>query len=343
MRGWGLLSGLILLVAGLPERASAQCTDPETCGTFLTKVGVGRTNGYPDVDLEVFDSYLLLSRPPTSTVPAGLGLHQEAAGPAGAWNMTVRPDGGMYLYSLIRGDMFSLSSATGNATVYGNLGIGTATPGQNLEIVKDDGDSALRFHDPGQYWYTMGLKPSAGYLFSINRGGVLNQFSDFTISPTGNVGIGTSSASHTLTVNGSIGVQAHAVIDSAGRWVGDPTGLRGPPGPAGIAGPPGATGPRGSTGPQGPPGFQGPPGPTGPRGPTGPQGPIGISPNTVATCTGNAPPPRTCACANVVSQQGPTGGSCTASSATGSCSSNGCTSPSLCNPVRYALCCVCRP
>jgi hypothetical protein len=139
-------------------------------------------------------------------VPAGFGVHQESAGMAGAWNMTVRPDGNMYFFSAVKGDMFSLSSATGNAAVYGNLGIGTPYPGQNLEIVKDNADSALRFHDPGQFWYTMGLKPSAGYVFALNRGGTLLQFPDFTLSPTGHVGIGTANAPSTLTVNGSIGV-----------------------------------------------------------------------------------------------------------------------------------------
>jgi hypothetical protein len=251
-RHWGLLTGFIVLMAGLPRPAAAQCTDPATCGTFLTKVGIGRTNTNPLADLEVFDSFLLMTRPATSSVPAGFGVHQQAAGSAGAWNMTVRPDGGMYFFNLVRGDLFSLSSATGNAAVYGNLGIGTPFPGQNLEIVKDNGDSALRFHDPGNFWYTMGLKPSAGYLFALNRGGTLLEAPDFTLSPTGHVGIGTASAPDTLTVNGSIGVQSRRLIDSAGRWVGDPTGLVGPPG---VPGPPG------QQGDQGPPGVQGPPGP----------------------------------------------------------------------------------
>jgi hypothetical protein len=340
MRHRGFLTGLVLLVAATPDPASAQCTDAATCGTFLTKVGIGRTNTHPSANLEVFDSFLLMSRPPTSTVPAGLGILQEAAGPGGAWNMTIRTDGGMYFFNAVRGDMFSLSSATGNAAVYGNLGIGTAYPGQNVEIVKDDGDSALRFHDPGSYWYTMGLKPSAGYLFSINRGGVLNQFSDFTISPTGNVGIGTSSAPHTLTVNGSIGVQSRAVIDSAGHWVGDPTGLVGPQGPPGPPGPTGPPGPPGLSGGQGPPGPQGQ---TGPTGPVGPQGPPGPAASTFATCTGNATATQTCACANVVGRVGPTGGDCRVTADVQGCSANGCAFPSMCNPVRYALCCVCRP
>lgn len=62
------------------------------------------------------------------------------------------------------------------------------------------------------------------------------------------------------------------VIDSNGRWQGDPTGLVGPQGPQGVAGP---IGPQGAVGPQGPAGPQGERGQQGPVGPQGPQGPAG--------------------------------------------------------------------
>ncbi|MBI4702922.1 MAG: collagen-like protein [Deltaproteobacteria bacterium] len=62
------------------------------------------------------------------------------------------------------------------------------------------------------------------------------------------------------------------VINDKGQWVGDPTGLQGPPGPAGAKGDPGATGPQGPVGPKGDPGPQGPQGLTGPQGPVGPKG-----------------------------------------------------------------------
>ncbi len=68
------------------------------------------------------------------------------------------------------------------------------------------------------------------------------------------------------------------VIDAAGRWVGDATGLVGPEGPAGATGPMGPAGADGAQGPEGPMGATGPVGPEGPAGPqgaTGPQGPIG--------------------------------------------------------------------
>ena len=52
------------------------------------------------------------------------------------------------------------------------------------------------------------------------------------------------------------------VIDSSGKWVGDPTGLEGP---------------QGEVGPQGPAGNNGAPGAIGPSGPQGPQGDPGIA------------------------------------------------------------------
>ena len=51
-----------------------------------------------------------------------------------------------------------------------------------------------------------------------------------------------------LDVDGSISINGQKVIDEAGNWVGNPTGLLGPPGPAG---------------PQGDQGIQSPPGPAG--------------------------------------------------------------------------------
>lgn len=52
----------------------------------------------------------------------------------------------------------------------------------------------------------------------------------------------------------SIAINGQQVIDSEGRWVGDPTGLVGPEGPQGEPGAPGEPGAQGEQGPQGPPG-----------------------------------------------------------------------------------------
>ena len=72
----------------------------------------------------------------------------------------------------------------------------------------------------------------------------------------------------------SISVNGLQVINSAGNWVGSPTGLVGPIGPKG---PTGTTGPIGPTGPAGPLGPQGNPGATGATGPVGPKGPTGAT------------------------------------------------------------------
>jgi hypothetical protein len=77
----------------------------------------------------------------------------------------------------------------------------------------------------------------------------------------------------------SVWVGSAQVIDSTGRWVGLPTGLRGPTGPAGPSGPTGPTGPRGAKGDPGPAGPSGPTGPAGPMGPSGPTGPKGANGN----------------------------------------------------------------
>ena len=78
----------------------------------------------------------------------------------------------------------------------------------------------------------------------------------------------------------SVKVANRTVIDSTGRWTGDPSGLRGPKGDTGAAGPQGPKGDTGATGPQGPKGDTGAAGPQGPRGATGatgPQGPRGAT------------------------------------------------------------------
>ena len=107
------------------------------------------------------------------------------------------------------------------------------------------------------------------------------------------VGIGTTSPAEQLDVNGGIAVNSKTIIDSSGKWVGDPTGLTGPTGPQG---PGGATGPQGQQGPQGPQGPQGAQGstgsqgPSGPQGSQGPQGPPGPAVSTSAVCVGSQMP-----------------------------------------------------
>ncbi len=99
---------------------------------------------------------------------------------------------------------------------------------------------------------------------------------------------GISSVPHALVANDAIGdIHPNSVsvagfgevINSSGKWVGDPAGLQGPAGQAGPKGDTGAKGDKGdpgAQGPQGATGFQGAQGITGPQGPPGPQGPQGV-------------------------------------------------------------------
>ena len=88
----------------------------------------------------------------------------------------------------------------------------------------------------------------------------------------GSVGIGTSNPKTKLDVNGDIAVNGNRIIDNTGKWVGNPTGLKGEKGDPGLQGPKGEKGNTGPGGPQGPQGLQGPQGPKGEKGDTGPKG-----------------------------------------------------------------------
>ncbi len=70
----------------------------------------------------------------------------------------------------------------------------------------------------------------------------------------------------------SVDIDGEAVINADGRWVGDPTGLRGDRGADGARGPQGIQGVAGPRGPQGERGAAGPQGDRGPQGVAGDQG-----------------------------------------------------------------------
>lgn len=132
------------------------------------------------------------------------------------------------------------------------------------------------------------------------------------------------------------------VINGAGEWVGDPTGLVGPtgpqgePGPAGADGPMGPEGPKGDTGATGPTGATGATGPTGPTGPTGATGPKGDTGATGATgpmgpagATGPTGPKGDTGANGATGPMGPTGptGPTGATGATGPMGPIGATGP----------------
>ena len=98
----------------------------------------------------------------------------------------------------------------GNIYAEGNIGIGTTTPGYNLDVFTTvppgmDAYSGLQIR-AGNYGYLIkgGLKQGAGAIltFSANNNGTINE--KVRIDQSGNVGIGTTSPSSSLEVNGSV-------------------------------------------------------------------------------------------------------------------------------------------
>jgi hypothetical protein len=87
----------------------------------------------------------------------------------------------------------------------GNVGIGTTSPGQALDLVRANETVALRFHIPGIVWYTMGIDAVDGYKFKINGAGSLDSgMNRLTLDGSGNFGIATTTPSSRLSVNGNI-------------------------------------------------------------------------------------------------------------------------------------------
>jgi hypothetical protein len=92
----------------------------------------------------------------------------------------------------------------GNLTVNGNIGIGTATPGQSLEIYNPA--PLIRYNRASSYTWEAGVGNGTTIPLSyfVIRDVSMNQI-PFAIAPTtGNVGIGTSAPKAKLDVNGNI-------------------------------------------------------------------------------------------------------------------------------------------
>jgi hypothetical protein len=114
----------------------------------------------------------------------------------------------------------------------GNVGIGTTSPSEKLEISNDNtngvGDAAIAFTDQGGIRYTMGIKDGS-QAFQISESSPLGQTpSDatkgtrFLIDTNGNVGIGTTSPGSALEVAGTamISCPNSTLGDNRGLWFG---------------------------------------------------------------------------------------------------------------------------
>src|SRR5262249_51128927 len=107
---------------------------------------------------------------------------------------------------------------------------------------------------------TLGQGATIGTVSNHPVGLATNNQTRLTIGADGRIGIGTIAPAAQFDVHGNIAVNGTQVIDAAGNWTGNPTGL---------VGPQGSQGPAGTQGPAGADGAQGPAGPQGPQGPTG--------------------------------------------------------------------------
>jgi len=114
----------------------------------------------------------------------------------------------------------------------GDVGIGTNVidnkleiGGGHIEIENDDMDSKIRFHDPGNYWYSMGIDQSDGGKFKISWGGDVGEENHFVLnSTTGDIGIGTNNPVGTLDVNGDICIAGDCISTWPSGGSGTPAG-----------------------------------------------------------------------------------------------------------------------
>lgn len=110
--------------------------------------------------------------------------------------------------SYLSGAPVGTYNVLGNMYVNGNTGLGTTSIDNRLEVngtlelQYDDQDSRLRFHDPSNAWYSMGIDVSDGRKFKLNYGGNVGDNAHFTMTTSGNVGIGASNPWAKLQVDG---------------------------------------------------------------------------------------------------------------------------------------------
>jgi hypothetical protein len=117
--------------------------------------------------------------------------------------------GALCLGVVVASFLLSTADADMVVTPSGNVGIGTENPSATLEVTgstklinpsgrsllieRNDEDSWLTFQDTGNYLYSMGIDRSDSGKFKLNSGGNVGDYNHFTVTTTGDVGIGTAS------------------------------------------------------------------------------------------------------------------------------------------------------
>ena len=174
-------------------------------------VGIGTSS--PDQKLVISGSNNVYSKIVTSAADSTLGIN--LVNDARSW--VVRVDGA-------DGDKFQIRDASADAQrvtidTSGNVGIGITAPVSKLHVYQNDtlinqdagitieqdgtGDAILQYLQTGLYRWVTGIDNSDGDKFKIGRGISWGTGQDFTIDTSGNVGIGTTSPSYKLDVNGT--------------------------------------------------------------------------------------------------------------------------------------------
>jgi hypothetical protein len=76
----------------------------------------------------------------------------------------------------------------------------------DIEIRRDDADSSITYHDPGNAWYTSWIDKSDGRKFKINYWQDPWTTDHFIMTPSGNIWLGATNPTQRLQVNGNIRV-----------------------------------------------------------------------------------------------------------------------------------------
>lgn len=107
----------------------------------------------------------------------------------------------------------------------GNVGIGTTSPADKLEVagtirstnqyLRDVGPVTTVYATNGQSGYRLNVINQSGDLFRLQKDGV----TQMNVHSNGNVGIGTTSPAYKLDVNGIIGVKGQRVLDENGTTI----------------------------------------------------------------------------------------------------------------------------
>ena len=108
--------------------------------------------------------------------------------------------GSIFAVSDISGVPIFDVNSSGVSYFDGNVGIGTASPGESLEILKDGG-AIIKLHDPGNNSWKI-KADSDFHIYDDTNSDYL------TILNSGNVGIGTTSPSEKLEVDGNVLITA---------------------------------------------------------------------------------------------------------------------------------------